>query len=86
MITHVAIRSDGVLYSLPKPNRHPDVIKLIADKTGKPMGKNLQGFIDDKEGFVTRKHALTLAMEVGQILDPNSDGPRIGILFSEDIW
>lgn len=35
MITHVAIKVNGTVYSLPAPNRHHDVIRL-AIESGEP--------------------------------------------------
>ena len=42
MITHVAIKYNGVVYSLPKPNRHHHVIRSIP---GGIAGPDVQGFL-----------------------------------------
>jgi hypothetical protein len=86
MITHVAIRFDGIIYSLPKPNRHHHVIKLIVDTTDAKMvdshGED-QGFLDDTGKYLTRKEALDIALVNGQMRD---DRPIYNELFSENLW
>lgn len=83
MITHVAIIIDGEVQSLPKPNRHHNIIKLF------PMPKHKQGeqgFIDDRRGFVGRHEALCIVLgykqelRFGEFCDPQHG------LFSEDLW
>lgn len=82
MITHVAIKYDGMVYSLPKPNRHHDVIRMI----GGIAGPDVQGFLDDKGYFLTRKQAFIHAQFHGQVL-PRAPGQYNGDqLFSEDLW
>lgn len=87
MITHVAIRFQGKVYSLPPPNRHHDVIKLIIQKTGVKYvdaRDDDQGFLIDGETFCRRKPALRIARECEQ-LKPGRDG-MYGKLYSEDVW
>lgn len=84
-IEKVAIKYKGKVYSLPKPNRHHNVIKLIYDETGKPIdGTDIQGFIDSENNFLNRKDALIVAKKTNQILDLNNI--RANELFSEDLW
>jgi len=85
-VTHVAIIFQGVTYSLPAPNRHHDVIKLILEKTGAShvYGEE-QGFLLSDGKFARRKPALRVAIEAGQ-LKPDSLGAKLGKLFSEDVW
>jgi hypothetical protein len=99
MITHVAIKdTDGTIWSLPKPNRHGDVVKLIMQK---PNYKHLlttivPGFLNDKGLFLTRKEAWQEAFKAKQLLPPHNPidpSQRAGkpnikptYLFSEDIW
>jgi hypothetical protein len=87
-ITHVAIRFQDNIYSLPKPNRHHNVIWHIVNVTGiKPInasGDN-QGFLDSEGQYLTRKEALDLAVKAGQ-LKPDALGLKQGKLYSEDIW
>jgi archaellum component FlaG (FlaF/FlaG flagellin family) len=88
MITHVAIRFQGVTYSLPPPNRHHDVIRLIVEQTGvKSVAarEDDQGFLIDGEQYARRGAAFAHAKRCGQ-LKPGGMGERLGKLFSEDVW
>lgn len=85
MITHVAIRFHGTIYSLPKPNRHHHVLWHIIAVTGAHyIDENEQGFLDDKGVFYTREEAYLHAYLNGQILNPKR--ARYDMLFSEDVW
>lgn len=83
MIIAVAMFIDGKVESLPKPNRHHDIIRkfpLPDHEHGE------QGFIDDKYGFLSRKAALGLVQDEGQELRGQKlTAPGHG-LFSEDLW
>jgi hypothetical protein len=86
-ITHVAIRFNGVVYSLPKPNRHHNVIWLIVEQTGVETvdahGED-QGFLDSEGEYLTRKEALDNARFNDQLRD---DRPIWNEeLFSENLW
>lgn len=82
MILTAAIRQDGVIYTLPRPARHHDIIKYMCVEKGvKPPVLGEQGFIDDYEGFVGRRSALRIAMKCNQVKDE-----CIPKLFSEDMW
>lgn len=85
MITGVAIKREGVVYQLPKPNRHHHVIRLMADLgIPKPVTLNaVQGFVTDTGEFLDREQAYTLVLENKQNvveLHHHRD------LFSEDLW
>jgi hypothetical protein len=83
VILSVAILQDSVLYMLPKPARHSDVIFYMAD-LGLPIPiKGKQGFLDSGMGFVDREQAVGIAKTCGQIVEPAFQ-PRE--LFSEDLW
>lgn len=88
MITHVAIRFQGKVYSLPPPNRHHDVIRLIVEQTGAKYvdahGDD-QGFLASDGLYWRREDALRIARECGQ-LKPGGLGERLGELYSEDVW
>ncbi len=87
-ITCVAIRFQGTVYSLPAPNRHNDVIRHIVETTGvdavNVMGED-QGFLDETGRYLTRRQALGVAGREGQLKE-GALGPRLGRLFSEDVW
>lgn len=85
IITHVAIINDGKIYSLPKPNRHHHLIKLIFEENGKGLTRGqIQGFLDSDGNFVDRFEALKIALEAKQVL--NEKDIRAERLFSEDLW
>lgn len=87
-ITHVAIRFQGKVYSLPAPNRHHDVIRLIVetDPTVKTVNayEDDQGFLDADGRYLMRRQALYNAQVNNQIKPGTTI--RAGRLFSEDIW
>jgi hypothetical protein len=85
-ITHVAIRFGGKIWSLPAPNRHHDVIRLIVQETGVDhvdANGDDQGFLDASGRYLRRKAALASARINGQIKRETAPGHG---LFSEDIW
>lgn len=82
-ITHVAIKYANKVFSLPAPNRHHDVIRMI----GGVSGPDVQGFLDANGVFLNRKQAFEVATQTGQIKRPNTPGTYQGPqLFSEDLW
>lgn len=82
-ITHVAIKYANKVFSLPAPNRHHDVIRMI----GGISGPDVQGFLDANGVFLNRKQAFEVAVQTGQINRPNTPGTYQGPeLFSEDLW
>lgn len=84
-ITHVAIKTDKV-YSLPKPNRHNHVMKMMVDHFNQPKPvKGVQGFLVDGETFVNRQDAFKIVITNGQLNYPfETAGDEE--LFSEDVW
>lgn len=87
-ITHVAIRFQGTTYSLPAPNRHHDVIRHIVETTGVKTvdaRDNDQGFLDESGRYWTRRQALRIAQKEKQLLE-RAMGPKLGQLYSEDVW
>lgn len=85
MIVGVAIRSTrGVVFSLPQPNRHHDVIRAIVERTKKHVPYTWkQGFVDEDDKFYTRNQASRHAKKCGQISDNRFHRTE---LFSEDLW
>jgi hypothetical protein len=82
-ITHVAIMQQDRIYSLPKPNRHADVIRMMIVEHGMegPM-TGIQGFLTEIGGFMNRKDAAKLAVDTRQVKNLSVEGE----LFSEDLW
>ena len=84
-ITHVAIRFQGTVYSLPSPNRHHHVIMEILNRTGVDhIWGEEQGFLDETGQFLSRRQALVSALFHGQVKNPSQI--RAERLFSEDLW
>jgi hypothetical protein len=85
-ITGVAVKYDGKVWSLPKPNRHHNVIRHIATETGTGInGPDVQGFITNNGEFLNRKAAMALAAVNGQ-LNRRPGGYPEPELYSEDLW
>lgn len=75
-------RSDGRVWTLPRPARHGDVVNAVYDETGGYSIRDFeQGFTTDAGRFVTRAEAFVIAADAGQI--PKEDAH---ILFTEDLW
>jgi hypothetical protein len=89
MIVAAAIRrrSDGQVFSLPKPARHGDVMSMLGTietehGTKWALHDGEQGFVDEEGRFYNRKQARAHAFRCGQ-----HTGELIGsILTSEDLW
>jgi hypothetical protein len=101
VITHVAIKdTTGNVWSLPKPHRHGDVIKLIQQQPNAKdlLSRAIEGFLNDAGEFLNRKDAWHAAHKNKQILPPyNPVDPsqrawdaepssEPADLFSEDVW
>ena len=87
MLTHVAIRFQGKVWSLPAPHRHHHVIRHIVEQTGVPRvdaDEDDQGFLDENETYYRRAPALNHALRCGQVKDKAN--VRMNRLFSEDVW
>ena len=89
MIVAAAIRRnmDGLVYSLPAPARHHDIIRYTKDLTSEPVsGRDTQGFIAvDQRGvrFVGRMEARDIALHIAKQITTPSHPTE---LFSEDLW
>ena len=92
MIVAVAIKRKGVIWTLPKPARHHNVIWAMCDVDNNSTpdkrptlihAEGEQGFIDDAGTFHDRKQAAIIAQSCGQLTKPLIAPPN---LFSEDLW
>lgn len=86
-ITHVAIRFQDKIWSLPAPNRHHHVFSLIVRETGVDhvdVAWEDEGFLDESGQFLNRRQALASAARNNQIID--RDKVRCDMLTSEDVW
>lgn len=90
MITHVAIRAYGKVWSLPRPFRHHDVIRHIAQvlqlQSRVEHGPDDQGFLIDGTIFVGRITACVHAENCGQLNKVREKTSPKHVLFSEDVW
>ena len=98
-LTHVAIISGGVEYSLPAPHRHHHILWILAKRRGnegvpdvadehllgevKTAGSDSQGFLDADGKYLNRKDGEVRAVATGQIKNGRIIG---GVLTSEDLW
>lgn len=85
-VVAAAVRRDGVVYSLPPPARHHDVIWEICAKCGlsgyQPRVDD-QGFLLSDGRYAMRRAAAHVALRSGQVTTVAH--PSHG-LFSEDLW
>lgn len=86
MLTGVAIRFQGKIWTLPKPNRHHDVIRLIIAETGVTHvdvdHQWDQGFVDETGRYYHRKAAWVHAELNDQLIRK----PTGNVFTSEDVW
>ena len=84
-IDRAAIHYDEIVYSVPRPGRHGDVIKLMRGAGLPRITVNLlnQGFTTHSGVFVNREAAYIIAKDSGQL---RGDGSFPGTLFTEDLW
>jgi hypothetical protein len=74
-----ALQQDGIVYTLPRPARHCDIIHHVV-KQGVSLLGSLQGFVLSDGTFVDRYQAARVAYLAGQIEE------GIGQLYTEDLW
>lgn len=82
-IIGVAIKVNGLVVALPKPNRHHDCIRWAVEVLGLdfPITNQGQGFYLSNGTYLTRTEAKRLALLTEQIKATNFDE-----LYSEDLW
>lgn len=84
-ITAAAIRTeDGKVYTSPRPNRHADILLHFHSKGVVRIYSGEQGFVTSENKFVSRKEALEIAKNAGQIVDWDFGGGRQ--LYTENLW
>ena len=77
------LADDGIPFYLPRPARHHDIIRAMADNGHKTPITGEQGFMTTERRFVDRKEGLLIAIKAGQIVKKHGNDT---ILFSEDLW
>jgi len=95
-ITHVAVRFQGRVWSLPRPYRHHHVLRVIwflsqefGEWTGDVIKKvdahgEDQGFLDESGRYLTRRQAMVSAEVNGQFKPGHPTCEEE--LYSEDVW
>ena len=85
-IVAVAINQGNLIISLPKPNRHGDLLKQLRKEDGWkfPIKQDEFGFLTNTGRFARRKPALSIAYKADQIKDKKH--PPMDELLSEDLW
>jgi len=84
-ISRAAIKQDRVIYSVPRPGRHHDVICLINKSMGSSQlywVSRKQGFLTSDGKFVDRIKGARIAIKSGQIKGLKWP-PK---LYTEDLW
>ena len=81
-----AIQKDGIVYSVPRPGRHHDAIRMMVLAGVVPSRDEgaVQGFLLSDGTFATRWKAAQVAYRAGQILSKPDQMPET--LLSEDLW
>lgn len=83
-IVAAAIVYEGVLYTVPPPGRHHNIIRLIAEWTGVEENiRGKQGFVTDCGKFVDRLTAMEIAVAANQLKEGI---PVLKQLYSENLW
>lgn len=82
-VDRAAVYKDGIIYSMPRPARHHNVLHAMIASGVDDRGSE-QGFVTTLSRFVRRKPALRIADKAGQ-LKSEPTAPYHG-LFSEDVW
>lgn len=82
-IVGVALHYRGLTISLPEPNRHHDIMRMLGNESIFARGE--QGFITSEGHFLGRIGARALAADNGQKI-MRSKFTHAVELFSEDLW
>jgi hypothetical protein len=83
-VATAAIRhKDGLIFSLPRPNRHHNISHALHALGIKQGERGEQGFILSNGEFATREEAKLVAIEANQLLTRAQDGDK---LYSECLW
>ena len=88
MIVGVAVKTDRKLWTLPRPYRHHNVLRMIfASHEARNYETEQEGFVDSDGNFLTRIEAMQVAINNGQLnRRPGSNKYQGPELFSEDQW
>jgi hypothetical protein len=82
-IKAAAIRTGGVVYIVPRPGRHHNVLKAMPVHVAEASHLDEQGFITSTNRFVDRREAAKIARAAIQLIrEPTPSW----MLTSEDVW
>lgn len=81
-IVGVAIMKNDIMYALPAPNRHHNIMQMFPDDLC-PILPDEQGFIDSNGDWVEREEARGIAEACYQLTERAINSTD---LFSEDVW
>jgi hypothetical protein len=85
-IIAAAIMKHHMIFTLPAPARHHAILHIMSGTFGIPQDSYTeQGFLTDTGNFVSRKAALIIAADAGQLEERVKTNPPYE-LFSEDLW
>jgi hypothetical protein len=84
-VVAVAIEWNGLVFSAPKPARHDDLLRLMAECGADKVTAraSVPGFMTSDGHFLGRRQAKIVARNAGQLLERASG---LDELFSEDVW
>jgi len=83
-IVGAAVQWQGLVFCLPPPKRHHDILHLMTAIGLPKIAHQEQGFLTNTGRYVNRLDALEIAKAAGQ--NPKmANAPYLG-LFSEDLW
>ena len=87
-ITHVAVKTDSFIWTLPEPYRHYHILHDMSKaEVLRNYGTEEQGFVTQQGKFLNRRAAMALAQDNGQLKrDPDPKHYQGDELFSEDLW
>lgn len=74
---------DPIVWAVPQPGRHHDVIKSMAASGLGPDAMHDQGFRTSTGRFVDRVEGLAIAKAAGQVVEKHGNPNE---LYSEDMW
>jgi hypothetical protein len=81
-VVSVAYEHDGMIYSIPAPARHHNILWKI----GRQLPPRNSGFLLSDGSFADRAFAYRVAENAGQIKPRDSSGYNGPDLYSEDVW
>jgi len=82
-IETAAIQYLELVFTMPRPNRHHNILHKMTDLGMTKAAHEFQGFFTSFGRYVDRVEGLKIAIEANQIKTKNGN-PEV--LYSEDIW